>query len=144
MAAGTTRSSHLAVVYASTECNHICGRSLRNGKIFGVTLWRLGRRLNDIAGRRRNIRTWRALWSGAGGVARVDDPINPSFDIVRHVERPVRSDCDSRGAMGGALRSLYRTGKTVGEDFAIPGGLITIERLKDYVVACLCVRGPIP
>src|SRR5580698_7069847 len=144
MATGATRSSHLAVVNASTERNHICRRSFGNRKIFSVTLRRLGGRSHDFASRSRNARAGSALGFSARGIARVDDPINPPANVVRNVKRTVGSDCEPRRAVRSSLRSFYRPSETVGEDLAVAGGAIALERLKHYVVPALRIGRSIP
>src|ERR1700728_752127 len=46
--------------------------------------------------------------------------------------------------MCSAIRSLYRTGETVGEDLAIALCVFTLEWLKHQVITALRVWGPIP
>src|SRR5206468_9041960 len=70
-------------------------------------------------------------------VARVDDAPDPAMRIVRDVERAVGSDGESCRSVRGAARLLHGTGKAVGEDFVLPGGLAVRQRLEHHVVATL-------
>jgi len=55
-------------------------------------------------------------------LARVDDPPDPAVRIVRDVECAVGSDGDSCGPVRGPTGS-HGTGKAIGEDIVLPGGL---------------------
>ena len=144
MATGATRSPHLTVVNTNPERNHICRRPFWYGKVFGVTLWRLGGRLNDFASRGGNARARSSLRRSAGGITSVDDPINSSVNVLRDVERPVRPDRKSCRTIGSTFRSLLCSGKAVGEYLARARRLVAVEGLENYVVATLRVRRPIP
>src|SRR6516164_3506906 len=46
--------------------------------------------------------------------------------------------------MFGTFWSLYSSSKTIREDLTIARCMIAVERLKDYVVATLRIRCPVP
>ena len=120
MAAGTGRCAHLSVVNAITQGNHVSRHAFgkRGACIWMCALRRLGWGCDDIPSWSRRTRTWSDRTGKARGAALIDNSIDPSTNIVGNVERTIRSDCEARGTMGGALGSFYRSGETVREYFA--------------------------
>ena len=125
MATRASRSAHFSVVNTIPKRNHVSRRSIRNWdarsrtRVYIRSFGRVCLSLDNIAGRSRGTRTRRAP-GVACGAALIDDPVNTSANVVGHIERPVGPDCDTRGTMRSALRSFYRSGKTVREDFELP------------------------
>ena len=152
MATRTGSSAYLTVVNAIAQGNHRSGRSFGNGKVPGCSrtcvcirsLRRLGGSLHHLTVRRRRTRAWSDRRGAAAGTALIHDAINPATDILGNVERPVRSDRKAGGTVCGAVRSLYRSRETVGENLAIARCAVAEEWLKNYVIAPLRVWRTIP
>src|SRR5579862_6062923 len=136
--------ANLTMENASPERDHIRRRTFRNGKVFGVYFRRLAGRRNNIASRSRDTRAWRGLWCRAGGVARVDNAVNRTPNVVRNIKRTIGSNSQTRGTMYSAFRSFLCSGKTIGENFTSAGRMFACHWLEDYVVAALRIGRPVP
>src|SRR6516162_8941366 len=152
MAAHARRSAYLTVVDAITQRNHLSRGSFGHGKTHGCSrtcvrlraLRWLGGDGDHLARRSRRTRAWSERRGTSCGTALIHNSVHSSANIVGNIERTVRPHRDAGGTMGGAVRSLYRPGKTIGEDLAIGGCMVTGECLKNYVVTALRVRRTIP
>ena len=121
----TRSSAHFAVVDAIAQGNHRRCSSFGNGKVgscSGASVWmrplrRQGGSFHRLTGRSRRTRAWSTPGVAVGATA-INDPINTAAMSSDTWRRPIRSDCQSRGTMDGALRSSYGAGETVREDFA--------------------------
>src|SRR5437763_16748296 len=152
MAARARSSAYLTVVNAIAQGNHRSGRSFGNGKVPRCShtrvcirsLRRLGGSLRHLTGRSRRTRAWSDRRGAAPGTALIHKAIDPATDIVGNVERPVRSDRQAGRTMCGAVRSLYRSRETVGENLAISRCAVAEEWLEDYVIAALRAGRTVP
>ena len=145
VASGTGRTTHLTVLDAITQGDHLRRHTLRqrNACVGMSALGRLGWGCDNIARWSRRTRTWRDRPGAACSAPLVDNLVNPSAHIVGDVERTIGSDCEPGGTMSCPLWSHYRSRKPIRENFAIAGGMIVGQR-KDYVVTALGIRRPIP
>src|ERR1700738_4969633 len=153
MAARARRSTHFAAVDAVTKLKHFACCAFRNGKCGHTGLWmralgRLRGHFNRIAGRSGCARTCRDVRGTACGPApgppAIENPVDPSAYIVRNVERTVRSYRQATGTMCGFARRLHRTRETIRKYFALAGGAVPRERLKNHVVTALRIGRAIP
>lgn len=85
-------SANPPVVNAIPQCNHLRRRALGNRHVCRIAFGWLGSGLNNLAGRSREAWAWRRLWRRPGRVAHVGDSIDPSANVVRHIQGAVRPD----------------------------------------------------
>jgi len=126
MAACARRSTHLAAVDALTEHNHFSCRAFRNGKTVHccrTSVWMrplggLRGDFNGIARRRRYAWTWGDVCDAAFRAASIDNPVDPSANIIGNVERTIRSHGQTSGTMFGSSGRFHRSGETIRKYFA--------------------------
>ena len=123
----------LAVIDTAAERDHrrcCSGRSRQRSGCVGPSVWM------DAFGRPHVRNGSRSSGTGAtggcvgcridprrGGLARVDDPPDPSAHVVRDVERAIGRHRESRWPMRGLPWFFHRSGEAIGEDLVVTGGL---------------------
>src|SRR5689334_12159077 len=150
MATGARRTADLPTINSFTEPDHLLRRAIRNRQICRLPcirmrpLGRLGCGFHDVSGRSCGTRTRCDIRRTGVRTSLIDNLVDAAADVVGNVKRAVRSNRQAARTMLSFAGRLHCSRETVRKYFTLAGGVVSIERLINHVIAALGVRSAVP
>src|SRR5256884_2605244 len=120
------RAADLTTINAFTKLHHFTRRALRNGKSAGCDLTGvrmralrgLGGLLDNIPGRCRRTGTSSDTRGTGVGAPTIDNPVDAPADVVRDIERSIRSPPQAGRELHGLGPPTYVSRRALAEELA--------------------------